>query len=151
MNFGPTPKSDDGRAMKSLATVIERGAPIGRFIWIHARQRQLHRQRCRTDGRGKTVPFHSRDISPTLLGKFARVLGMPVEHFIGSCDLRFANACGLRGATETWAARIHSAQCGSDAGSACAGGARHSMASRTPKETLEMAMTPEFDEYRLGM
>ncbi len=47
------------------------------------RQRGSHRQYRHADGRGTTVPFHSYDISPTLLRKIARDIGMPVERFLG--------------------------------------------------------------------
>ena len=47
------------------------------------RQRGSHRQYRHADGRGTTVPFHSHDISPTLLRKIARDIGMPVERFLG--------------------------------------------------------------------
>ena len=38
------------------------------------RQRGSHRQYRHADGRGTTVPFHSHDISPTLLRKIALTL-----------------------------------------------------------------------------
>lgn len=47
------------------------------------RQRGSHRQYRHADGRGTTVPFHSHDISSTLLRKIARDIGMPVERFLG--------------------------------------------------------------------
>ena len=47
------------------------------------RQRGSHRQYRHADGRGTTVPFHSHDISPTLLRKIARDIGMSVERFLG--------------------------------------------------------------------
>ncbi|TDJ67740.1 MAG: type II toxin-antitoxin system HicA family toxin [Planctomycetota bacterium] len=47
------------------------------------RQRGSHRQYRHPDGRGTTVPFHSgRDISPTLLRKIARDIGITVEELL---------------------------------------------------------------------
>jgi predicted RNA binding protein YcfA (HicA-like mRNA interferase family) len=47
------------------------------------RQRGSHRQYRHPDGRGTTVPFHSgRDISPTLLRKIARDIGITVEDLL---------------------------------------------------------------------
>ena len=47
------------------------------------RQRGSHRQYRHPDGRGTTVPFHSgRDISPTLLRKIARDIGMTAEELL---------------------------------------------------------------------
>jgi len=47
------------------------------------RQRGSHRQYRHPDGRGTTVPFHSgRDISPTLLRKIARDIGLTVEQLL---------------------------------------------------------------------
>ena len=47
------------------------------------RQRGSHRQYRHADGRGTTVPFHSgRDISPTLLRKVARDIGLTVEELL---------------------------------------------------------------------
>ena len=44
------------------------------------RQRGSHRQYRHPDGRGTTIPFHAgRDISPTLLRKIARDIGVTVE------------------------------------------------------------------------
>lgn len=48
------------------------------------RQRGSHRQYRHPDGRGTTVPFHSgRDVSPTLLRKIARDIGLTVEELLG--------------------------------------------------------------------
>jgi predicted RNA binding protein YcfA (HicA-like mRNA interferase family) len=48
------------------------------------RQRGAHKQYRHPDGRGTTVPFHSgRDISPILLRKIARDIGLTVEEFLG--------------------------------------------------------------------
>jgi predicted RNA binding protein YcfA (HicA-like mRNA interferase family) len=47
------------------------------------RQRGSHRQYRHPDGRGTTVPFHSgRDVSPTLLRKIARDVGLTVEELL---------------------------------------------------------------------
>jgi len=47
------------------------------------RQRGAHRQYRHADGRGTTVPFHSgRDISPTLLRKIVRDIGLTVEELL---------------------------------------------------------------------
>jgi predicted RNA binding protein YcfA (HicA-like mRNA interferase family) len=47
------------------------------------RQRGSHRQYRHADGRGTTVPFHAgRDISPTLLRKIARDIGLTVEELL---------------------------------------------------------------------
>ncbi|MCA1840096.1 MAG: type II toxin-antitoxin system HicA family toxin [Actinobacteria bacterium] len=47
------------------------------------RQRGSHRQFRHPDGRGTTVPFHSgRDVSPTLLRKIAKDIGISVEELI---------------------------------------------------------------------
>jgi predicted RNA binding protein YcfA (HicA-like mRNA interferase family) len=48
-----------------------------------ARQRGSHRQYRHPDGRATTVPFHrGRDISPNLLRRIARDIGMTVDEFI---------------------------------------------------------------------
>ena len=48
------------------------------------RQRGSHRQYRHADGRGTTVPYPSgRDISPTLLRKIAKDIGLTVEQFLG--------------------------------------------------------------------
>ena len=47
------------------------------------RQRGSHRQYRHPDGRGTTIPFHSgRDISPTLLRKIARDIGVTIEELL---------------------------------------------------------------------
>lgn len=53
--------------------------------FMEVRQRGSHKQFRHPDGRGTTVPFHKgRDISPTLLRKIARDIGMTAEDFIGT-------------------------------------------------------------------
>ena len=48
------------------------------------RQRGSHRQYRHSDGRGTTIPFHAgRDISPTLLRKIARDIGLTAEQLLG--------------------------------------------------------------------
>ena len=52
--------------------------------FIEARQRGSHKQFRHADGRSTTVPFHSgRDISPTLLRKIARDIGLTIEELLG--------------------------------------------------------------------
>jgi predicted RNA binding protein YcfA (HicA-like mRNA interferase family) len=47
------------------------------------RQRGSHMQFRHADGRGTTVPDHGgRDISPSLLRKIARDIGMTAEEFV---------------------------------------------------------------------
>ena len=48
-----------------------------------ARQRGSHRQYRHTDGRGTTIPFHTHDVSPTLLRKIARDIGLSVDQLLG--------------------------------------------------------------------
>jgi predicted RNA binding protein YcfA (HicA-like mRNA interferase family) len=51
--------------------------------FVEVRQRGSHKQFRHTDGRGTTVPFHKgRDISPVLLRKIARDIGMSAEDFV---------------------------------------------------------------------
>jgi predicted RNA binding protein YcfA (HicA-like mRNA interferase family) len=52
--------------------------------FVEVRQRGSHRQYRHPDGRGTTVPFHAgRDISPTLLRKIARDIGLTLEELLG--------------------------------------------------------------------
>jgi len=52
--------------------------------FAEVRQRGSHRQYRHADGRGTTVPFHAgRDISPTLLRKIAKDVGLTVEQLLG--------------------------------------------------------------------
>ena len=56
---------------------------LERLGFVEARQRGSHRQYRHADGRGMTVPFHpGPDISPTLLRKIARDVGLTVEEFL---------------------------------------------------------------------
>jgi len=51
--------------------------------FIQVRQRGSHRQYRHADGRGTTVPFHAgRDISPILLRKIARDIGLTVAQLL---------------------------------------------------------------------
>jgi predicted RNA binding protein YcfA (HicA-like mRNA interferase family) len=51
--------------------------------FAEVRQRGSHKQFRHTDGRGTTVPFHAgRDISPTLLRKIAKDIGLTAEQFV---------------------------------------------------------------------
>ena len=60
--------------------VVARLKAIG---FIEVRQRGSHKQFRHSDGRGTTVPFHkARDVSPILLRKIARDIGMNAEDFI---------------------------------------------------------------------
>jgi predicted RNA binding protein YcfA (HicA-like mRNA interferase family)/predicted RNase H-like HicB family nuclease len=53
--------------------------------YVEARQRGAHKQFRHPDGRATTVPFHKgRDISPVLLRKVARDIGMPAEDFVAA-------------------------------------------------------------------
>ena len=48
------------------------------------RQRGSHKQFRHADGRATTVPFHKgRDISPSLLRKIARDIGLTVDQLLG--------------------------------------------------------------------
>jgi predicted RNA binding protein YcfA (HicA-like mRNA interferase family) len=52
--------------------------------FIQVRQRGSHRQYRHPDGRATTIPFHpAHDISPTLLRKIARDIGLTVEDLLG--------------------------------------------------------------------
>ena len=53
--------------------------------FVQVRQRGSHKQFRHPDGRGTTVPFHKgRDISPVLLRKIARDIGLTAEALLGS-------------------------------------------------------------------
>ena len=53
--------------------------------FVEVRQRGSHKQFRHADGRGTTVPFHAgQDVSPVLLRKIARDIGVPVEEFIAA-------------------------------------------------------------------
>jgi predicted RNA binding protein YcfA (HicA-like mRNA interferase family) len=51
--------------------------------FFEARQKGGHKQFRHADGRGTTVPFHQgRDISPILLRRIARDIGLTVREFL---------------------------------------------------------------------
>jgi len=52
--------------------------------FAEVRQKGSHKQYRHPDGRGTTVPFHpGRDISPTLLRKIAKDIGLSAEQLVG--------------------------------------------------------------------
>ena len=52
--------------------------------FAEVRQRGSHKQYRHSDGRGTTVPFHAGyDISPTLLRKIAKDVGLTAEQLLG--------------------------------------------------------------------
>jgi predicted RNA binding protein YcfA (HicA-like mRNA interferase family) len=58
-------------------------AILKRLGFDEARQRGSHKQFKHPDGRMTTVPFHpGRDISPTLLRKIARDIGLSIDEFL---------------------------------------------------------------------
>ena len=53
--------------------------------FVEIRQKGSHKQFRHTDGRGTTVPFHKgQDISPVLLRKIARDIGISAEELIAA-------------------------------------------------------------------
>jgi len=50
--------------------------------FVLVRQRGSHRQYRHADGRATTVPFHAYDISPSLLRKIARDIGLTLDQFL---------------------------------------------------------------------
>jgi predicted RNA binding protein YcfA (HicA-like mRNA interferase family) len=55
--------------------------------FVEVRQRGSHKQFRHEDGRGTTVPFHpGTDISPTLLRKIAKDIGLTAEQFLKGSD-----------------------------------------------------------------
>ena len=51
--------------------------------FAEVRQKGSHRQYRHADGRGTTVPFHAgRDVSPTLLRKIAKDIGLTPEELL---------------------------------------------------------------------
>ena len=60
--------------------VVSRLEALG---FVEVRQRGAHKQFRHPDGRGTTVPFHKgRDVSPVLLRKIARDIGMSAEDLV---------------------------------------------------------------------
>jgi predicted RNA binding protein YcfA (HicA-like mRNA interferase family) len=53
--------------------------------FVEVRQRGSHKQFRHSDGRCTTVPFHAgQDISPILLRKIARDIGIPAEELVAA-------------------------------------------------------------------
>ena len=51
--------------------------------FVEVRQRGAHKQFRHSEGRGTTVPFHkARDISPVLLRKISRDIGLSAAEFV---------------------------------------------------------------------
>lgn len=60
-------------------------ALLERKGFVEVRQRGSHKQFRHADGRTTTVPIHSsRDISPALLRKIARDIGISIEELLDS-------------------------------------------------------------------
>jgi predicted RNA binding protein YcfA (HicA-like mRNA interferase family) len=60
-------------------------ARLEKLGFIEARQRGAHKQFRHPDGRATTVPFHKGlDISPVLLRKIARDIGISAEELISA-------------------------------------------------------------------
>ena len=58
-------------------------ALLERLGFVGVRQRGSHQQYRHADGRGTTAPVHpGRDISPTLLRRIARDIGITVEELL---------------------------------------------------------------------
>ena len=58
-------------------------AILHRLGFAEVRQRGSHKQFRHPDGRVTTVPFHAgRDISPTLLRRIARDIGLSIDELI---------------------------------------------------------------------
>ena len=61
----------------------EVAAKLHALGFVLVRQRGLHQQYRHADGRATTVPFHrGRDVSPILLRKIARDVGLGIEEFL---------------------------------------------------------------------
>ena len=55
--------------------------------FAEVRQKGSHKQFRHADGRGTTVPFHAgNDISPTLLRKIAKDIGLTADQLLGRGD-----------------------------------------------------------------
>jgi predicted RNA binding protein YcfA (HicA-like mRNA interferase family) len=62
---------------RELVALLERSG------FAEVRQKGSHKQFRHADGRGTTVPFHAgRDISPTLLRKIAKDIGLTAEQLL---------------------------------------------------------------------
>ena len=63
----------------------EVGAILQALGFVQLRQRGSHRQFRHPDGRITTVPFHgSRDISPVLLRRIVKDIGLTLEEFMST-------------------------------------------------------------------
>ena len=63
---------------REVAALLESGG------FVEVRQRGSHKQYRHADGRGTTVPFpFGQDISPTLLRKIAKDIGLTAEQLLG--------------------------------------------------------------------
>ena len=63
----------------------EVAAILSRLGFVEVRQRGSHKQYRHPDGRGTTVPFHAgRDISPVLLRRIAKDIGLSVQEFVAA-------------------------------------------------------------------
>ncbi len=72
--------------MGTLPTLKPRevAALLAALGFVEIRQRGSHKQYRHPDGRGTTVPFHaSYDISPALLRKIARDIGLTTDQLLG--------------------------------------------------------------------
>jgi predicted RNA binding protein YcfA (HicA-like mRNA interferase family) len=56
---------------------------LARRGFFVTRSRGSHRHYRHVDGRSTTVPFHARDIAPTLLRKIAKDVGLSVQQLLG--------------------------------------------------------------------
>jgi len=60
-------------------------AILNRLGFAEARQRGSHKQFHHPDGRRTTVPVHSgRDVSPILLRRIAKDIGLTVKEFLAA-------------------------------------------------------------------
>ena len=60
-------------------------ARLKNLDFVEVRQRGAHKQFRHADGRGTTVPFHKgKDISPVLLKKIARDIGLTAEELVNA-------------------------------------------------------------------
>jgi predicted RNA binding protein YcfA (HicA-like mRNA interferase family) len=56
-------------------------AILERMGFVEVRQKGSHKQFRHSDGRGTTVPFHSKDISPILLRQIAKDIHLTLDEF----------------------------------------------------------------------
>jgi predicted RNA binding protein YcfA (HicA-like mRNA interferase family) len=62
-------------------------AHLAALGFAEVRQKGSHKQFRHADGRGTTVPLHAgRDISPTLLRKIAKDIGLTADQLLGRGD-----------------------------------------------------------------